>query len=127
MGQKILKGSFWMVAIGLALITIGCSSGDSTKLLKEVSGVWSRSQGAGTVEINLVGDAKTLVVDGKSYSATIQNVEMGSYAVDLKVQNGNNQPEKWIVQQIWDDMGVNYKLVFSHDGHRETLPKKAST
>jgi len=126
MKQKIFGSACWTVMIVLGLVVLGCGS-DGGSLLKEVSGVWARSQGAGTIAINLSGDSKTLVVDGKSYSATVERVEMGNHVVDLKVQNGSGQPEMWSILEVWDDMGVNYKLVLSHDGEREVLPKKAKS
>jgi len=126
MAQMTLKTTFWTMMVVLGLIAFGCSA-DSGKLLKEVSGVWTRGQGTGTVAINLTGKDKSLVIDGQSYAATVQRVEMGNYVVDLKVQNGSNQPELWSVRESWDDNGDNFKLVFSHDGQKEVLPKKASS
>ena len=126
MAQMTFKSTFWTMMVVLGLITFGCSA-DSGKLLKEVSGVWARGQGKGTIAINLTGDTKTLEMDGQSYSATVQSVEMGNYVVDLKVQNGSNQPKIWSVREAWDDNGENFKLVFSHDGQKEILPKKASS
>jgi hypothetical protein len=126
MTQMTFKKTFWAMMVVIGLIAFGCS-GDSSKLLKEVSGVWTRAQGPGTVAINLTGATKTLVIDGQSYDATVQSVEMGNYVVALKVQNGSSQPEMWSVKEVWDDMGVNYKLVLSHDGQKEILPKKTSS
>ena len=127
MNQKNFRSAFWMMIVVLGLIASGCSMDNSGKLLKEVSGVWARDQGSGTVAINLSGDSKTLVIDGQSYAATVERVEMGNHVVDLKVQNGSAQPEKWSIREVWDDMGVNYKLVFNHNGEKEILPKKASS
>ncbi len=127
MKQKIFRSAFWTMFVVLGLIASGCSMDNSGKLLKEVSGVWARDQGAGTIAINLSGDTKTLVVDGQSYAATVERVEMGNHVIDLRVQNGSGEPELWSLREVWDDMGVNCKLVFSHNGEKETLPKKASS
>jgi hypothetical protein len=127
MEKKIFYSTFWTMFVVLGLIAFGCSSNDSGKLLQEVSGVWQRSQGSGTVQVNLTGKTKTLVVDGQSYSAKIDKVKMDSYEVDLKVQNGSAQPEMWSIRQVWDDTGEHYKLVFNHNGTNEDLPQKASS
>jgi hypothetical protein len=126
MTQMTLKSTFWTMMVVFGLIAFGCSA-DSGKLLKEVSGVWTRDQGTGTVAINLTGKDKSLVIDGQSYAATVQSVEMGNYVVALKVQNGSGQPEIWSVREAWDDNGDNFKLVFRHDGQKEILPKKTSS
>jgi hypothetical protein len=127
MKQKLFYSTLWtmIVMLGvLGLLTVGCSDNKS-KLLTEVSGVWNRGQGAGTVQFDLTGENKTLEVDGKSFSATIDKVNMDRLEVDLKVQNGEAQPEMWSVRQVWDDNGVEYKLVFDHDGQKENLARKA--
>jgi hypothetical protein len=126
MRQITFKSTFWTVMVVFGLITFGCSR-DSSSILKEVSGVWTRAQGTGTVAINLTGKNKTLVIDGQSFAATVESVEMGNYVVALKVQNGSNQPELWFVRESWDDNGDNFKLIFSHDGQKEILPKKANS
>ena len=126
MTRMTFKSTFWTMMVVFGLITFGCSA-DSGKLLKEVSGVWTRGEGTGTIAINLTGDTKTLEMDGQSYSATVERVEMGNYVVDLKVQDGSNQPKMWSVREAWDENGENFKLVFSHDGQKEILPKKANS
>lgn len=124
MKQKLLRSTFWTIVIVLGLITIGCSGNNKGKLLSDVSGVWNRAQGAGTVQIDLTGKDKTLVVDGKSYPATIDKVNMDRLEVDLKVQNGSPRPEDWSVRQVWDDTGEHYKLVFNRNGQKEDLSSK---
>lgn len=127
MKQKLFHSTLWtmIVMLGvLGLFTIGCSDNKS-KLLTDVSGVWNRNQGAGTVQIDLAGENKTLEVDGKSYAATIDKVNMDRLEVDLKVQNGGAQPEMWSVRQVWDDSGSTYKLIFDHGGQKENLAHKA--
>jgi hypothetical protein len=129
MKEKLFRRTLWtmMIISGLlGLIALGCSSsGNKGKLLSEISGVWNRSQGEGTVQIDLTGENKTLEVDGKSYVATIDKVNTDLLKVELKVQNGAAQPEMWSVQQVWDDNGENYRLVFDHDGQKENLAHKA--
>jgi hypothetical protein len=127
MKQKLFHSTLWtmvMMSAVLGLFTLGCIDNKS-KLLTDVSGVWDRGQGAGTIQIDLSGENKTLKLDGKSYSATVDQVNMDRLEVDLKVQNGEAQPEMWSVRQVWDDSGVTYKLIFDHDGQKENLAHKA--
>lgn len=112
-----------LLALGLALT--GCSNkGD---LLQQVSGQWQDNQNHRPIEINLAGDAKSMTVNGQTYPVTVEAVEMMNYVVNLKVQNGSPQPEKWTLRQIWDENGSKFKLAFSHSGEKEVLiPKSAS-
>ena len=110
-----------------AILTIGLSfAGCSNKkdLLKEVSGQWQDSQNKDAVEINLVGDAKSLTVKGQTYPVTVEAMEMMNYVVTLKVQNGSAKPETWTIRQMWDESGDSFKLAFDHSGEKEVLIRK---
>ena len=110
--------------IVFGLTFAGCSGeGD---LLKDVSGNWQDSQNNSTVEIHLVGNAKTITLEGKTYAVTIEKVEMVNYLVNLKAQNGSATPESWSIQQLWDTNGDGYKLTFTHEGKHEVLVKMQS-
>jgi hypothetical protein len=109
-----------IVAVGMT--TAGCAKkGD---MLQEISGVWQDSQGKETIEVKLKGDAKSLTVNGKSYPVTVENIESSTYKVNLKVQNGNDQPASWSLRQIWADNGSDFNLAFSHDGKNDVLVPK---
>jgi hypothetical protein len=128
MKQTLFRSTLWtMIVVSgfLGFMAIGCSSGKQ-KLLTDVSGIWNRDQDAGTVQFDLTGENKTLELDGKSYSATIDKVNMDRLEVDLKVKNGEAQSEMWSIRQVWDDNGTEYKLVFDHDGQKENLAHKTS-
>jgi hypothetical protein len=45
-------------------ILIGCSGGE--KIQSQISGTWQRTQGDGTVEINIANDPKSLKIEGKT-------------------------------------------------------------
>ena len=97
----------------------GC--GSKAKLEEQISGTWQRTQGDGSVEINLASNPKSLVVDGKTYAATIDKIDKGLYLVQIKVETGNGNTETWTLHQVWDDNGNSFKLAFNHNGTRETL------
>ena len=127
MKQTNFSRTFWAMMIVLGLVAVGCTS-SSSKLLEQVSGVWKRAQGDGTVQISLAGDLKTVVFDGHSYVATIKKTDTTSRAVDLQVdKSGSGQPETWTIRQVWDETGSSYKLIFNHDGQKEQLPQKATS
>ncbi len=110
-----------------AILTIGLTfAGCSNKkdLLKDVSGQWQDSQNKDAVEINLVGDAKSLTVKGQTYPVAVESVEMSNYVVSLKVQNGSAEPELWTIRQMWDESGDSFKLAFDHSGEKEVLIRK---
>lgn len=100
-------------------ILIGCSGGE--KIQSQISGTWQRTQGDGTVEINLTNDPKSLKIEGKTYSATIDKVDNGTYSVHLKVETATGQMEAWTFRQIWDDNGSSFKIAFHRNGIQETL------
>jgi hypothetical protein len=109
----------------LGLITTGCSG--KNKLLEEVSGQWLDNQDHTMVDIHLVGDSKTVSVDGHPYPVSVEKVELINYLVQLKVQNGSAEPESWIIRELWDENGASFKLSFNRSGQKEVLiPKEQS-
>ena len=106
-------------------ILIGCSGGE--KIQSQISGTWQRTQGDGTVEINLANDPKSLKIEGKTYSATIDKVDNGTYSVHLKVETAAGQMEAWTFRQIWDDNGSSFKIAFHLSGIQETLEAGSPT
>jgi hypothetical protein len=122
MKARYLSFFFFTVVIGFGFMFSGCSS--KADVLKEVSGLWQDDQNKDSVEIQLVGDAKSMTVNGKSYPVNVENVQMDKYQVDLKVQNGGSQPEMWSLRQIWDDNGVGFNLALDRNGEKEILIRK---
>jgi hypothetical protein len=100
-------------------ILIGCSGGE--KIQSQISGTWQRTQGEGTVEINLANDPKSLKIEGRTYNATIDKVDKGSHSVHIKVETTAGQTEAWTFRQIWDDNGSSFKISFHRNGSQETL------
>lgn len=107
-----------IVVLTLALV-FGCSSGKD--LPTQISGTWQRAQGDGTIEINLVQEPLSMVLDGKSYPTTIKNIDKGAYSLHLNVETEAGQLEEWVLRQIWDDNGTNFSLSFNHNGSHEKL------
>ena len=109
----------------MGLTITGCSK--KSDLLQELSGQWQDNQTKSMVEIHLVGDAKSMTIDGQSYPVTVEKVDPGEYQVNLKVQNGNAQPEKWVLRQLWNDNGSEFNLAFNHNGKNEVLISKGQS
>jgi hypothetical protein len=106
-------------------MVIGCGSESSMET--QISGSWQRTQGDGTVEINLDKKPTSLVFDGKTYAAAIDKVDKGHNSVHLKVATDNGASEEWVLQQVWNDNGSSFKLAFRRNGTQETLvPAKQS-
>jgi hypothetical protein len=98
---------------------IGC--GSQANMETQISGSWQRSDGNGTIDINLVNDPKSLVVDGHSYKAVVEKTEKGSFTTLVKVEIETGKTEVWSLRQVWDDNGSTFKLAFRHNGTMETL------
>ena len=113
--RVILTALFFL----LFSIVIGCSS--AKKLQTQINGTWQRAQSDGTVEINIVNDPKSLVIDGHSYTATIEKIDMGSCSMNLKVETEAGNTEAWTLRQIWNDNGSSFTLAFNHNGTQEIL------
>ena len=97
----------WLAAVlALGLTAVGCSNKGG--LLEQVSGKWQDNQNKSKVEINLVGDTKTVTLNGQAYPVTVENVENLNYVVNLKVKNGGAEAERWILRQIWDENGADF-------------------
>jgi hypothetical protein len=107
----------------VGLVFSGCSG--KNKLLKEVSGQWQNNKNNSVVDIQLVGNDKTVSVDGQSYPVSIEKVEMINYLVQLKVQNSNAGTQEWTLKELWDESGAHFKLSFNHNGQSEVLVPKA--
>lgn len=106
-------------------ILIGCSGGKN--LQSQVSGTWQRTQGEGTVEINLEKVPNSLKLNENLYSATIEKIDKGNFNIYLKVETTAGQIEDWTLHQIWDDNGSSFKIAFSHNGTKEILESKTRT
>lgn len=113
--RVILTALFFL----LFSIVIGCSS--VKKLQTQINGTWQRVQGDGTVEINIVNDPKSLMIDGHSYAVTIEKIDLGSYSMNLKVETEAGNTETWTLRQIWNDNGSSFTLAFNHNGTQEML------
>lgn len=116
---KVPSAVVTLFAFIIAGMVIGC--GSKEKLETQISGSWQRTQGDGTVEINLEKSPMSMVFDGKTYAANIDKVDKGKNSVHLKVATDKGMSEEWILHQIWDDNGSTFKLTFSHNGTQETL------
>ena len=121
MKQSLTGPRVFGIALFILTVTIliGCSGGE--KIQSQISGTWQRTQGEGTVEINLANDPKSLKIEGQTYSATIDKVDKGSHSVHLKVETTAGQMEVWSLRQIWDDNGSSFKIAFNRNGTQETL------
>ena len=108
-----------VVVFFLFSLVIGC--GSEASIETQISGSWQRTDGTGTVEINLAGEPKSLVIDGQSYNAAIEKIEKGSYTTLVKVEFETGKAEVWSLRQVWDDNGSTFKLAFRHNGTQETL------
>jgi hypothetical protein len=107
--------------IFLLLFSFVISCGSQANMETQISGSWQRSDGNGTIDINLVNDPKSLVVDGHSYKAVVEKTEKGSFTTLVKVEIETGKTEVWSLRQVWDDNGSTFKLAFRHNGTMETL------
>jgi hypothetical protein len=105
----------------LLLFSFVISCGSQANMETQISGSWQRSDGNGTIDINLANDPKSLVVDGHSYKAVVEKTEKGSFTTLVKVEIETDKTEVWSLRQIWDDNGSTFKLAFRHNGTMETL------
>ncbi len=110
---------FTVVSLIMFLVAIGC--GSEAKLETQISGTWQRTQGNGTVDINLANEPKSLVIDGHSYKAVVEKIDKGSFTTLVKVEIETGKTEVWSIRQVWDDNGSTFKLSFRHNGNQETL------
>jgi hypothetical protein len=103
-------------------LVLACSS--EQDMPTQISGTWQRSEGTGTVEIDLVQEPPLLKIDGKAYPTTIAKIDKGAQSVHLNVTADNGQPEVWILHQQWNDNGSTFTLSLIHNGTHEKLVNK---
>jgi hypothetical protein len=125
MKARSLSSLFIVFTLAIGLITLGCSG--KNKLLKEVSGQWQDSQNNTLVDIHLVGNDKSVTVNGQPYPVSVDKVEMINFLVQLKVQNGSSESQEWTLKELWDENGAHYKLSFNHNGQSDVLVPKAQS
>jgi hypothetical protein len=87
----------------------------------QVSGTWDRTQGEGTVQINLAQEPLSVIIDGRSYPATIKSIDKGASSMHLDVETEAGHTEEWIIRQVWSDNGSSFVLSFTHNGAQEKL------
>jgi len=100
-------------------IVIGC--GSQASLETQISGSWQRAQGNGTVDINLINEPKSLVIDGLAYKAVVEKADKGTLTTLVKVEIESGKTEVWSIRQVWNDNGSAFKLAFRHNGTQEIL------
>ena len=105
--------------VAMFSLVLACSGGED--LPTQISGTWQRSEGGGTVAIDLVQDPPQLEVDGRAYAATIEKVDKGANSIHLKVQTEDGQAEEWILHQMWNDNGSDFNMKLIHNGTHENL------
>jgi hypothetical protein len=110
---------FTVVFFILFSIVIGC--GSEASLETQISGTWQRTQGNGTVDINLINEPKSLVFDGHTYKAVVEKADKGTLTTLVKVEIETDKTEVWSIRQVWNDNGSAFKLAFRHNGTTETL------
>lgn len=116
---KVQSAVITVFAFMIVGMVVGCGNGE--KLETQISGSYQRTEGDGTVEINLDKNPASLVFDGKTHAVTIEKVDEGHNSVHLKVATDNGASEEWVLHQMWNDNGSSFKLTFSRGGTQETL------
>jgi hypothetical protein len=107
------------IIILIAALFIGCSSGND--LPSQISGAWQQAEGKGIVEINLVKEPLSVMLDSKLFPARIKSIKKGSYSMHLDVETEPGHFEEWILRQVWDDNGSSFTLSLNHNGTEERL------
>jgi len=105
------------------LFSFVISCGSEAKMENQISGLWHRTQGNGTVDIKLANEPKSLFIDGHSYKAVVDKTKKGSFTTLVKAEVDTGKTEVWSFRQVWNDNGSNFKLAFRHNGTMETLER----
>jgi hypothetical protein len=122
MHRKLMTLNGTMLTFSLLfflMILIGCGNGED--LAAQISGKWQLEKDARTIEINLNGEPKSLIVDGRTHSAVVEKIDKDAYVVQVKVETETGNTEVWSFRQIWNDNGSTFKLAFRHGDTTETL------
>jgi len=122
MQQNLNPSKYILAAAGLLLFFLvvgGC--GSDVNMEAQISGKWKPVKENGIVDINLAQDPKSLMIDGHTYKAVVENVDKGSSTMQVKVETDSGKSEVWIIRQVWDDNGSTFKLAFRRNGTTKTL------
>ena len=113
-----------LTALVCLSVLAGCGA-SKADMLAQCSGTWKSAKGDETVNIQLLGDSKHIVINGDAYPASIKSVDNGTNVTWLKVEKGDGSSAEWMLQQRWNDNGSAFSLLFSHDGNRDVLTQKS--
>jgi hypothetical protein len=123
--QKARRATLTAIVVLTLVLVFGCSSGK--EMPAQVSGTWQRTQGEGTVQIQLDQEPLSITMGGRSYPAAIKSIDNGAASVHLDVETEAGQKEEWIIHQVWNDNGSSFTLSFTHSGtHEKLVAGKAS-
>ena len=108
----------------LAMLSAGCAKkGD---MLKEISGTWEARKGNELVKVQLVGDTKSVEIDGQKFPVKVDKINPDAYTVAIQVQDGSTQTQVWTLQEVWDDNGESFDLALNRGQTRQMLKHKSS-
>jgi hypothetical protein len=106
------------------LILSAC--GGSADLQKQMSGTWEERHDHQTFVLKLTGDSKTISIDQKTYPVVVDAQDKEKGELRLKVENGGEKPEVWVLTQLWEDTDW-FNIEVNREGHTEVLiPKSRS-
>ncbi len=114
--KERLPALFLLLFWGLVLC---CSN--NAGLAFEMSGKWTRDQGKGPMEIDLVSDSKTIVMDGQSFNADVLRIDKMTNTIQVGIDLENGKSEIWSFHQVWDLDQKTFNLTFKHSDTTETL------
>jgi hypothetical protein len=122
MKQNLNPWKLILAAAGLLLFLLVVGAcGSDVNMEAQISGKWKPIKENGIVDINLAKDPKSLIIDGRTYKAVVEDVDKGSSTMHVKVETDSGKSEVWIIRQIWDDNGSTFKLAFRRNGTTKTL------
>ncbi len=112
----------WSAIIFAGVVLVGC--GGRVDLQKQMSGVWRDRLSHEVVEVHLDGKTKTITLAGHTYNAVVENLDKDKGQIKVKVKNGSNAPEHWLLTQMWVDSD-NFDIVLERGKHeKEVLEKR---
>lgn len=123
--RKCSWGIKWFaLVVVIGFFMTSCGGGEKTN--SGINGVWKNNDGGKVLTINFNGESKTIEMNGKIMTATVESDTHKEMIV--KVQEDTDKVSTWTIRRIWNDNGSSFTFNLAlPDGTQEHFTKETKS
>ncbi|MFC4260364.1 DUF2628 domain-containing protein [Marinobacter lacisalsi] len=111
----------FILLVGISTLSPAYIEETERQTLSDVSGVWRGDSDGAMITVDLIGQPKTLSINGTRIPVTVQSVDLDNDIVTLGVKLNNGERVSWALRQLFDDEGYFTLFMTLHDGTQDDL------